>query len=310
MLKVPAPNEFPGTGRQGNGIAETMKSQPEWVNQIKTTGCMSCHALGTEGTRTISKSLGEFKNSAEAWARRIASGQAMTQMINAAARVGPERGLALWADWTDRIAAGELPFAQPQRPQGIERKLVLTLWDWSRPTAYMHDLISTDRRKPTVNANGRLYGAPENSTDLWPVLDPMRHVATEVKHPVRDPNTPSHRTDPMAPSPYWGEQPIWDSQTSTHNQMMDERGRVWAAARIRQRTRLVRRLLPVRARRADRERRAPSLDVRPGERQVDAHLYLLPDASPHLRRGRRRNDLDFQRRRWRRGPRLAQAARP
>ena len=56
MLKVPAPNEFPGTGRQGNGIAETMKSQPEWVNQIKTTGCMSCHALGTEGTRTISKS--------------------------------------------------------------------------------------------------------------------------------------------------------------------------------------------------------------------------------------------------------------
>ena len=110
--------------------------------------------------------------STEAWARRIASGQAMTQMINAA-RVGPERGLALWADWTDRIAAGELPFAQPQRPQGIERNLVLTLWDWSRPTAYMHDLIGTDRRKPTVNANGRFYGAPENSTDFWPVLDPV-----------------------------------------------------------------------------------------------------------------------------------------
>jgi len=50
---------------------------------------------------------------------------------------------------------------------------------------------------------------------------------------VRDPKTPSHRTDPMAPSPYWGPHPIWDSQTSTHNQMMDERGRVWAAARIR-----------------------------------------------------------------------------
>ena len=223
MLRIPAKSEFP---------VGAMKSQPEWLNTVKTNGCMSCHALGTKGTRTVPKEFAHM-NSTEAWARRIASGQAMTQMINAAARVGPERGLELWADWTDRIAAGELPFAQPQRPQGIERNLVLTLWDWSRPTAYMHDLIATDRRKPTVNANGRLYGAPENSTDLWPVLDPVKHVAMEVKHPVRDPSTPSHRTDPMAPSPYWGAEPIWDSQTSTHNQMMDERGRVWAAARIR-----------------------------------------------------------------------------
>jgi hypothetical protein len=223
MLRIPQKSAFPVGG---------MKTQPEWLNTVKTNGCMSCHALGTKGTRTMPKDFAHMK-STEAWARRIASGQAMTQMINAAARVGPERGLALWADWTDRIAAGELPFAQPQRPQGIERKLVLTLWDWSRPTAYMHDLIGTDRRRPTVNANGKFYGAPENSTDLWPVLDPMRNVATEVRHPVRDSNTPSHRTDPMAPSPYWGAEPIWDSQTSTHNQMMDERGRVWAAARIR-----------------------------------------------------------------------------
>ena len=223
MLGIPQKSEFPVGG---------MKTQPEWLNTVKTNGCMSCHALGTKGTRTLPKDFAHMKPT-EAWARRIASGQAMTQMINAAARVGPERGLALWADWTDRIAAGELPFAQPQRPQGIERKLVLTLWDWSRPTAYMHDLIGTDRRKPTVNANGKLYGAPENSTDFWPVLDPIGNITNEIKHPVRDPATPSHRSDPMAPSPYWGAEPIWDSQTSTHNQMMDERGRVWATARIR-----------------------------------------------------------------------------
>ena len=232
MLKVPAANEFPGTGRQGNGIAETMKSQPEWVNQIKTTGCMSCHALGTEGTRTISKDLGQFKNSAEAWERRIQSGQAMTQMINVMNRLGPH-SLKLWGDWTDRVAAGELPFDKPARPQGIERNIVITSWDWSTPTAYMHDLISTDRRKPTINANGKIYGAPENSTDNFPVLDPKTHTASTVKHPVRDPKTPNHKTDPMAPSPYWGPEPIWDSQASIHNQMMDEKGRVWAAARIR-----------------------------------------------------------------------------
>jgi hypothetical protein len=37
----------------------------------------------------------------------------------------------------------------------------------------------------------------------------------------------------MAASPYWGPDPIWDNQTSIHNQMMDEKGRVWSAARVR-----------------------------------------------------------------------------
>jgi hypothetical protein len=232
MLKIPAASEFPGTGPKGNGIQPGMATQAHWLNTVKTNGCMSCHALGTKGTRTMPKDFAHMK-STEAWARRIASGQAMNNMITATDRLGSLRALGLWADWTDRIAAGELPFAQPSRPQGIERNIVLTLWDWSTPTGYMHDLIGTDRRKPTINANGKFYGAPENSTDNWPVLDPVRHTATTVRHPVRDPKTPSHRTDPMAPSPYWGAEPIWDSQSSTHNQMMDEKGRVWMAARVR-----------------------------------------------------------------------------
>ncbi len=224
MLKVPAKSEFP---------AGPVKTQPEWVNQIKTSGCMSCHALGTKGTRTMPKDFAQFKSSAEAWGRRIASGQAMTQMTTALGRLDPQRALALWGDWTDRIAVGELPFDKPSRPQGVERNIVLSLWDWSTPTGYMHDLISTDRRQPTVNAKGKLYGATEESTDYFPVLDPNTHTAGQIKHPVRDPKTPSSKTAPMAPSPYWGPEPIWDSQTSIHNQMMDEKGRVWATARVR-----------------------------------------------------------------------------
>jgi hypothetical protein len=50
---------------------------------------------------------------------------------------------------------------------------------------------------------------------------------------VLDPETPSSREAPMAPSPYWGREPIWDSRTSTHNPMLDERGRVWFTARVR-----------------------------------------------------------------------------
>jgi len=233
MLKIPDKSLFPGTGPKGNGMPVNLTSQADWLSNIKTTGCMSCHALGTKGTRTIPKELGQFKSSKEAWSRRIASGQAMNQMIAGTNRLDVDRALSLWADWTDRIAAGELPFDKPSRPQGVERNVVLTLWDWSTPTGYMHDLISTDRRKPTVNANGKLYGAPEESTDFFPVLDPNTHTATQIKHPVRDPKTPSSKANPMAPSPIWGPEPIWDSQTSIHNQMMDEKGRVWMAARVR-----------------------------------------------------------------------------
>ena len=40
------------------------------------------------------------------------------------------------------------------------------LWDWATPKAYLHDEIATDKRNPTVNANGLIYGSPEDSTDL------------------------------------------------------------------------------------------------------------------------------------------------
>jgi hypothetical protein len=232
MLKIPDQSQFSGPQRDKN-MPENMTAQWQWLNTIKTTGCMSCHALGTIGTRTIPKELGQFESSGDAWERRIQSGQAMTQMVNVINRLDPQLAFQLFGDWTDRIAKGELPFAQPQRPQGVERDIVLTLWDWSRPTAYLHDEISTDRRKPTINANGKLYGTTEESTDFLPILDPMSNSATEVKHPVRDPNTPSSKANPMEPSPYWGAEPVWDSQTSTHNPMMDEKGRVWITARVR-----------------------------------------------------------------------------
>jgi len=233
MLRIPAKAEFPGTGSKGNGIAENIKTQGEWLDSVKSNGCMTCHALGTKATRTMPKDFAHYTSSTEAWARRISSGQAMTQMINVANRLGTQRALGLWADWTDRIQAGELPRSKPPRPQGVERNVVLTLWDWTRPTAYLHDLIGTDRRNPTLFPNGKFYGSPENSTDWVPILDPVKHTATEVLHPVRDPKTPSHRDDPMAPSPFWGDKPIWDSRTSNHNPMMDEKGRVWFTTRIR-----------------------------------------------------------------------------
>ena len=222
MLRTPAKNEFP----RGNA-----KSQAEWLNVTKTNGCYQCHALGNKATRTIPSVFADMK-SEDAWARRILSGQAMTTMADVIGRIDAQHALKLFADWTDRVADGELPGAKPQRPQGKERNVVITQWDFSDPKHYLHDITATDKRKPTINANGLIYGSVENSTDLIPVLDPVKHTATTIRMPVRDPKTQSSKNDPMSPSPYWGEEVIWDSQTSTHNPMYDEKGRVWFTSRV------------------------------------------------------------------------------
>jgi hypothetical protein len=232
MLKIPEKSEFPGTGQKGNGIPEVMKSQNYWIDTIKNS-CQSCHALGSAGVRHIPKELGHFDKSIDAWVRRVQSGQAMANMALTIGRIGTDRGLAMFADWTDRIAAGELPAAKPQRPQGVERNMVVSIWDWSTPKYYLHDAVSSDKRNPTVNANGKIYGSTEESTDLVPVLDPVTNSVTQIKHPYRDPDTPSSSDLTRGPSAYWGDEPIWDGHTSIHNPMMDEKGRVWFTARIR-----------------------------------------------------------------------------
>jgi hypothetical protein len=232
MLDIPDESIFSGPKRDEN-MPEDITAQWQWLNTIKTTGCIACHGIGTLGTRMIPAALGHFDTSADAWARRIQSGQAENAMVNTISRIDPQLAYKYFGDWTDRIGKGELPFAKPPRPQGIERNLVLTLWDWARPTTYLHDLAPTDRRNPTINANGKLYGSAEESTDYLPVLDPTHNAVSEIKHPVRDPSTPTTKTAAMEPSPYWGAEPIWDSESVTHNPMMDEKGRVWFTARIR-----------------------------------------------------------------------------
>jgi hypothetical protein len=232
LLKVPDKKEFPGTGPSGNGIAPGMTNQAQWLRTIKSGTCTACHQLGTKGTRELPSNLGTFPTSAAAWERRLQSGQAGAQMISGLGQLGRDRALALFADWTDRIHAGEVPPAPP-RPQGIERNVVITQWDWADPKVYLHDEVSTDRRKPTVNANGPIYGALELSADYLPVLDPVTHTISQVPLTVRDPNTPPTSPTMIQPSPYWGSEAIWTSKNNVHNPMLDEKGRVWITSAVR-----------------------------------------------------------------------------
>ncbi len=232
LLHVPEESEFPGTGEDGNGISTGIANQAQWLRMLKSGTCTACHQLGNEATRVIPESLGDFESTAAAWERRVQSGQAGAGMLRGLDRLGRRRALEMFADWTDRIEGGDTPPAPP-RPSGIERNVVITLWDWADRTAYLHDEVSTDRRDPTVNANGPIYGALEQSADYVPVLDPMSHAASQVPLTVRDPATQPTSPNMAAPSPYYGDEVLWDSKNNVHNPMLDERGRLWLTSTVR-----------------------------------------------------------------------------
>jgi hypothetical protein len=235
MLRIPAADEFGGK----NPNIQARLTQTNWISAMKNTGCIGCHQLGQLSTRTIPPSLGTFASHAEGWRRRVQSGQSGQQMLGQLNGLG-EQSFINYGDWTERIAKGELPFARPSRPQGVERNIVVTLRDWMDDKHYLHDLIASDRRYPTVNAYGPLYGSPEYSSDLIPILDPVKNVATTYKAPVRDPQMPLNlgpghaaALDALQPSPYWGSERIWETRVNNHNAMFDREGRVWMAASIR-----------------------------------------------------------------------------
>jgi hypothetical protein len=232
MLKVPEKNEFPGTGPSGNGISASIKNQGQWIHLVKTDSCESCHQLGSQYTRTIPAMFSNFDSPAQAWMRRVQSGQAGNAMLGGLNQLGPQRATAEFGDWTSRIQGGELPAQAPPRPQGMERNVVITQWDWADPKAYLHDEISTDKRNPSVNANGLIYGSPEESRDYLPVLDPVHNTISQVKVPYRDPDTPG-QPKPVAESPIWGDEAIWDSHATVHNPIFDQSGRLWYTSRIR-----------------------------------------------------------------------------
>jgi hypothetical protein len=235
MLRIPAADQFGGASAIPKNV-----TQSDWLNTLKSNGCVGCHQLGQQSTRTIPPALGTFASSEQAWMRRVQSGQAGEQMIGALAGQLGGAPFKYLGDWTDRIAKGELPHATPPRPQGVERNIVVTLRDWMNEKQYLHDLIASDRRNPTVNGYGPLYGSPEYSSDNLPILDPVKNVTTTFRAPVRDADTPlglgpGHAAGLKAlqPSPYWGTEQIWDTKVNNHNSMLGRDGRLWLAAAVR-----------------------------------------------------------------------------
>ena len=236
MLKVPTADQF-----GGKADIPAKLTQTDWLDTMKSNGCVGCHQLGQLATRTIPKQFLEEQagSHADAWLRRVQSGQGGTQMIGITGQMGASN-IRVLADWTERVAKGELPRSKPERPQGVERNIVVTLRDWMNEKQYLHDLIASDKRDPTVNANGPLFGSSEYSSNFIPIMDPVKNTATIFKAPVRDDDAPialgpGHAAGRhvLLPSPYWGDEEIWDTRINNHNSMIGRDGRVWLAATFR-----------------------------------------------------------------------------
>jgi len=192
---------------------------------LETKACYSCHQVGNRATRELSKGVGSFASTLDAWDHHTTMGPNGANMGGVFKGLGAQR--KAFADWTDRIAAGAYPVAPP-RPAGVERNLVISMWDWAQPTSRRSDAAGTDERHPTINANGPVYGAIQTS-DILTVFNPRENSSTEIRipsnGPVLDANT---RT-----SPVWGDEKIWQRQADPRSVAMDAKGRVWVTARNR-----------------------------------------------------------------------------
>ena len=236
LVEPPAASEFPGTGPDGNGISPDVRSQAAWVDSMKQ-GCQLCHQLGNAATRLVHH-RDDFDSTVAAWDHRVQTGQRGNQMSNVMSRFGRQRALEMFADWTDRIAAGELPPAPP-RPQGIERNVVLTLWDWGQTSSFIHDEVATDKRDPRLNAGGPVYGVSAGHGTIA-MVDPIANSSTELTIPVRsDPEIMPTRfpSAQIQPSYYWGDELLWgvrpNERSDPHNPMMDHKGRLWMTSTVR-----------------------------------------------------------------------------
>jgi Carboxypeptidase regulatory-like domain len=206
LVRPPAANKFPGTGPDGNGIAKSMKTQGQWTANMQE--CIQCHQMGSQITRAPALSTPEFWKSRVKQARPIGdpsmvfSAKGYTWLMGLVwNHFGDDAAAEMFSDWTTRVEGGELPHEAPPRPTGVERNVVLSQWDWGPEGSYYHDSVASDRRNPSVNANGPIYGILSNRGKLG-ILDPVKNTFREVDLPGAD-------------------------KEYVHTIMMDQKGRVW-----------------------------------------------------------------------------------
>ena len=232
LMQLPPASDFPGTGTEpgGNGIGEEYDTREKFVFELN--GCVRCHQIGHAFTRGIPPGAeDEYESTVDSWDKRVRMGQRASEMNNAMTGLGRQRALQMFADWTDRIAAGEVP-PSPPRPQGLERNVVLTEWEWGTTMTKIHDIAVTDKRNPRVAPNSAVYGT-DIARDYLAVLDPVTNTTREMLIPTLEDR--QKMTTNYAQDNYISRLGKLDrfNPTNIHNPMKDAAGRVWYTANIR-----------------------------------------------------------------------------
>jgi hypothetical protein len=113
----------------------------------------------------------------------------------------------------------------------VERNVVLTIWDFSVPVGFPHDVTSTMRQKPTANAYGPIY-SPDWSAGAVAAVDPVTNETFMAPVPLRNESDrkifPTHTIQRVDyPSPYWGSAVVRTDPVNPGPMMMDSKGRMW-----------------------------------------------------------------------------------
>jgi hypothetical protein len=220
--------------RNGHEIS----NQAEFIFSVKR-GCEDCHQMGNKITRDINKNLGNFDSPSLAWIRMLQSGQVGGEMLaDLDHHFGHDAGLAMFADWSSRIAAGEVPPAPP-RPAGLERNVVVSIWDFASDRAFVHDVAAGNSYYPTANAYGRIYGT-DNASGVVEWVDPVEYTKGTMMPPAPEAASGRSSSSPSPaqalynemPSPFWGDEIVWKAAIGgAGGPAIDSKGRLWYSSR-------------------------------------------------------------------------------
>jgi hypothetical protein len=198
---------------------------------MDTKECFDCHQLGNKATREILPPMAAGTASTlAAWEKRTRVGPSGPSMGSFFMNFGPAR--QAYADFTDHVKAGEAPKVAPPRPAGVERNLVISLWDWGSAIDGRSDNVAGDTRIPTANANGPIYGVAE-MVDSLTMLDPIENRVRNIKVPTEAPPLVSGFNASPTASPFWGEN-VWKRAADVRSSAVDQNGRLWMAVRLRE----------------------------------------------------------------------------
>jgi hypothetical protein len=125
---------FPGTGPSSGmpvslkrvEVAPPSRPTPQFLSQRSATS-----------RPHYPPALGKFENSFEAWSHRVRSARRRNLGARHRKEIDTQRARWEFRRLTDQVAAGKCPNQATQRPQGVERNIVITMWTGAtpRPTA-------------------------------------------------------------------------------------------------------------------------------------------------------------------------------